>query len=241
MIRCDRVIVERSGRMVIDRVSLSVAAGETLAVIGRSGAGKTTLLEALATAVPVRGGDIVIDDHSVRRDPDAVRARIGYVPSHLTAWPHVRADEFLELFARSAGLAGHGLEAAMERALALAGLGGRGETPINGLPDGQAKLLLVGRAQGVLLPPEHEPRSRPHGERHPGVGTPGHGPLVPRDGRRLCRREEASGALDHLGTPAARGVTEQAGQHRLLEDPARLGRRLLAQRGQSLAVLPRRV
>ncbi|MFM8703131.1 MAG: ATP-binding cassette domain-containing protein, partial [Planctomycetia bacterium] len=146
MIRCDRVIVERSGRMVIDRVSLSVAAGETLAVIGRSGAGKTTLLEAIATAVPVRGGDVVIDGHSVRRDPDAVRARIGYVPSHLTAWPHVRADEFLELFARAAGPAGHGLEAAVERALALAGLRGRGVTPVDRLPDGQAKLLLVGRA-----------------------------------------------------------------------------------------------
>ena len=39
MIRCDRVIVERSGQMVIDRLSLSLGAGETLAVIGRSGAG----------------------------------------------------------------------------------------------------------------------------------------------------------------------------------------------------------
>jgi ABC-2 type transport system ATP-binding protein len=155
MIRCDRVIVERSGRMVIDRLSLSVGAGETLAVIGRSGSGKTTLLEAMATALPVRGGDLVIDGHSVRRDPDAVRARIGYVPSHLTAWPNVRADEFLALFARSAGLAGlaglaettgHGLQAAVNRALALAGLDGRGEAPIDGLPDGQAKLLLVGRA-----------------------------------------------------------------------------------------------
>ncbi|MFM9194298.1 MAG: ATP-binding cassette domain-containing protein [Planctomycetia bacterium] len=146
MIRCDRVIVERSGRMVIDRLSLSVGAGETLAVIGRSGAGKTTLLEAIATAVPVRGGDVVIDGHSVRRDPDAVRARIGSVPSHLTAWPNVRADVFLALFGRSAGLAGHGLEAAVDRALDLAGLGAAGETPIDCLPDGQAKLLLVGRA-----------------------------------------------------------------------------------------------
>ena len=146
MIRCDRVIVERSGQMVIDRLSLSIGTGETLAVIGRSGAGKTTLLESLATAIAVRGGDIVVDGHSVRRDPDAVRARIGYAPSHLVSWPAVRADEFLSLFARSAGLGGRGLAEAVDRALDLAGLNGRGAPSIDRLSDGQAKLLLIGRA-----------------------------------------------------------------------------------------------
>jgi ABC-2 type transport system ATP-binding protein len=146
MIRCDRVIVERSGQMVIDRLSLLIGAGETLAVIGRSGAGKSTFLEALATAIPVRGGDIAVDGHSVRRDPDAVRARLGYVPSQLAAWPGVRADEFLALFGSSAGLTGHGLQAAVNRALDLADLKGRGAAPIDSLPAGQAKLLLIGRA-----------------------------------------------------------------------------------------------
>jgi len=146
MIRCDRVIVERSGQMVIDRLSLEIAAGETCAVIGRSGAGKTSLLAALATAIPVRGGDIAIGGHSIRRDPDAVRARVGYVPAHLTAWPAVRADAFLELFARAAGIGGHALAEAVDRGLGLAGLSGRGDASIDGLSDGQAKLLLVARA-----------------------------------------------------------------------------------------------
>lgn len=146
MIRCDHVIVERSGQMVIDRLSLEIGTGETLAVIGRSGAGKTTLLESLATAIAVRGGDIAVDGHSVRRDPDAVRSRIGYAPSQLAAWPAVRADEFLALFARAAGLGGRGLTEALDRALALAGLSGRGHASIDRLSAGQAKLLLIGRA-----------------------------------------------------------------------------------------------
>ena len=146
MIRCDRVIVERSGQMVLDRLSLAIGAGETLAIIGRSGAGKTTLLEAVATAIPVRGGDIQIAGHSVRRVPEAVRARIGFVPATLSAWPAVRADEFLALFARTAGLSGRSLATAVDRALDLAGLSGRGHALIDRLPDGQAKLLMVGRA-----------------------------------------------------------------------------------------------
>ena len=132
--------------MVIDRLSLEIGTGETLAVIGRSGAGKTTLLESLATAIAVRGGDIAVDGHSVRRDPDAVRSRIGYAPSQLAAWPAVRADEFLALFARAAGLGGRGLTEALDRALALAGLSGRGHASIDRLSAGQAKVLLIGRA-----------------------------------------------------------------------------------------------
>jgi ABC-type multidrug transport system ATPase subunit len=152
MIRCDRLIVERSGQMVIDRLSLAVGPGETLAVIGRSGAGKSTLLAAAATAIPVGGGDVTVAGHSVRRAPDAVRARIGYAPPHLVGWPAVRAEEFLAIFAHAAGLTDRSLREAVNRALDLAGLGGRGDTLIDRLPDGQAKLLLISRA--VLHAPD---------------------------------------------------------------------------------------
>lgn len=146
MIRFDRVIVERRGQMVIDRLSLEVPPSATLAVIGRDGAGKSTLLEALATAMPIQGGDILLAGHSVRRDPDAVRARLGYAPAQLAKWPALRADEFLALFGGAAGLTGQGLQAAVNRALDLAGLKGREAALIDGLSAGQAKLLLIGRA-----------------------------------------------------------------------------------------------
>ena len=165
MIRCDRVIVERAGQMVIDRLTFSIGAGETLAVIGRSGAGKTSLLEAVATAIPVHGGDIEVACFSVRREPDAVRSRIGYVPAHLTEWPAVRSDEFLSLFARAAGLSGNRLAGAVDRALDLAGLHGKGDTPIDRLPTGQAKLLLIGRA--LLHAPEVLVLDDPFGDLDP--------------------------------------------------------------------------
>ena len=146
MIRCDRVIVERGGRMVVDRVTLDVAPGEALAVIGRSGAGKSSLLTAIAGGLPLHGGDVVVAGHSLRRDGDAARAAIGYVPPLPASRPGVRADEFLALFATAAGLHGRGLAAAVGRALDSAGLSGRGGTPIDQLCDGQARRLLVARA-----------------------------------------------------------------------------------------------
>jgi len=47
--------------LALGPVSLEIAAGEQLAVIGPSGAGKTTLLQMLACALPLAGGDLRID------------------------------------------------------------------------------------------------------------------------------------------------------------------------------------
>jgi len=146
MIRCERATVERSGRVVVESVSLTVAPGEATAVIGRSGAGKSSLLAAAATVLPLHAGDIAIDGHSVRGDPEAVRRVIGYVPGSLPSWPGLRADEFLELFATAAGLRGGGLEAAVERALAMAGLARQGHARLEALCAGHGKRLLVARA-----------------------------------------------------------------------------------------------
>lgn len=146
MIRCDRVIVERGGQVVVDRLSVAIAAGTALAVIGRSGAGKTALVAALATAEPIRGGEADICGLSLRRDPDAVRRRIGYAPAALVDWPAVRADDFLALFATAAGLRGSRLEAAVARGLEAAGLTDRGGSTLDALDAGRAKRLLIARA-----------------------------------------------------------------------------------------------
>ncbi|MFM9010670.1 MAG: ATP-binding cassette domain-containing protein, partial [Planctomycetota bacterium] len=104
MIRCERATVERAGRVVVESLTLAVAAGEALAVVGRSGAGKSSLLAAVATALPLHAGEILVDGRSVVRAAEDVRRRIGYVPDRLPAWPGLRAEEFLEVCAAAAGL-----------------------------------------------------------------------------------------------------------------------------------------
>ncbi len=146
MLRCDRLIVARGGRIVVDRVSLDAGPGDAVAVIGRSGSGKSSLLAAIAGGLPISGGDCLVAGHSVRRDGDAARASVGYAPAHPTAWPGVGAAEFLALFAAAAGLAGRGLHEAVRRGLAAAGLEAAGRTPIDHLPDGLRKRLLLARA-----------------------------------------------------------------------------------------------
>jgi ABC-type multidrug transport system ATPase subunit len=146
MIRCERATVERSGRVVVESLSLAVAPGEALAVVGRTGAGKSSLLAAMATVLPLHAGDILVDGHSVGRQAEQVRQRVGYVPDRLPGWPGLRAGEFLALFATAAGLGGGRQRVAVERALEMAGLERERSTPLDELPAGQRKRILVARA-----------------------------------------------------------------------------------------------
>lgn len=135
-----------AGRPILESVSFEVQAGQAIAVIGRTGAGKTSLLAAAATALSLDAGEITVHGHSVRRESASVRRLVGYVPARPPAWPPCRAAEFLELAALSAGLQGKPLRIAVAKALDLAGLARRATDPIDALPDGSGRRLLLARA-----------------------------------------------------------------------------------------------
>ncbi|MGH8294702.1 MAG: ABC transporter ATP-binding protein [Steroidobacteraceae bacterium] len=66
---------------VLRDLSLRVAAGQTLAVIGSTGAGKTTLLSLIPRLLDPTGGAVLVDGVDVRRlDPNLLWTRIGFVP-----------------------------------------------------------------------------------------------------------------------------------------------------------------
>src|SRR5438067_9853460 len=69
------------GRTVaVDDVSLDIAEGEFLAIVGGSGSGKTTLLRLTNRLIEADGGTITVEGEDVRAgDPVALRRRIGYV------------------------------------------------------------------------------------------------------------------------------------------------------------------
>jgi osmoprotectant transport system ATP-binding protein len=79
------------GVVALDGVSLTVAAGECLAIVGESGSGKTTLLHLLNRLVEPDAGRVLAEGEDVAgRDPVALRRRIGYVPQTGGLLPHWR-------------------------------------------------------------------------------------------------------------------------------------------------------
>ena len=73
-----------SGKKVaLDGLSFTAYEGEIYGLLGPNGAGKTTMLRILSTLIRPDGGDAFVAGHSVVKEPDRVRAAIGFLTSEL--------------------------------------------------------------------------------------------------------------------------------------------------------------
>jgi branched-chain amino acid transport system ATP-binding protein len=94
---------------ILQGVSLTVAAGEVVTLIGRNGAGKTTTLKSIMGLVPPRGGRVAFDGLDLTRLPthEVARAGIAYVPEERRILPNLSVAENLRLGMLGASRAAH--------------------------------------------------------------------------------------------------------------------------------------
>ncbi len=133
------------GRRLLDDVSFSIAAGQTLAVVGPTGAGKTTLVDAVLRLQDVAPGAIAIGGHDVTSLPLArLRSLVGYAPQD--------AFLFSATLAENVGFGlrdGEALDVAARRARIVRAAEAAGLAPdVAILPDGYD--TLVGE-RGITL------------------------------------------------------------------------------------------
>lgn len=88
--------------VVVDGVSLALAAGQTMALLGRNGTGKTTLINTLAGATRHHGGAIRLAGVELHKLPAHARAGagIGWVPQERNIFKSLTVDENLTAVAR---------------------------------------------------------------------------------------------------------------------------------------------
>jgi ABC-type multidrug transport system ATPase subunit len=86
----------------LDDVSMNVAAGEIVGVIGANGAGKTTLIRILLGLLPASSGRVALFAQAPSR---ATRRRLGYVPQSLGLYADLTVTENLQFAARAFGSA----------------------------------------------------------------------------------------------------------------------------------------
>ncbi|MBU4275607.1 MAG: ABC transporter ATP-binding protein [Proteobacteria bacterium] len=84
---------------ILFRVSLEVAEGETVSVLGRNGVGKTTLLRSIIGLTPPRKGKIYFQDRKINgRQPFQIaRHGVGFVPEDRDIFPNLSVKENLEM------------------------------------------------------------------------------------------------------------------------------------------------
>lgn len=91
----------QSIKVAANKISFSAYEGEIFGLLGPNGAGKTTTLRMLATLIKPDSGDALIDGHSIVKEPETVRAKIGFLTSELKLedffTPNYLFDFFSEL------------------------------------------------------------------------------------------------------------------------------------------------
>ncbi|MFZ1105138.1 MAG: ABC transporter ATP-binding protein [Hyphomicrobiaceae bacterium] len=130
---------------VLRDLSLSVAAGEVVCMLGRNGAGKTTTLKAVMGLVPVRSGSIRLDGVELTSLPawQVPRQAIAYVPQGRRLFAELTVAENLEIGLMTRGC---GRET-LERVLALFPILRERLKQCSGtLSGGEQQMLAIARA-----------------------------------------------------------------------------------------------
>jgi ABC-2 type transport system ATP-binding protein len=91
-------------QIAVDRVSLRVAAGTILGIIGPSGAGKTTLVRMLAGALAPSEGEIRVMGEDPRNFSRRTRERLGYMPQSFALYPDLTTRENVDFAASLFGM-----------------------------------------------------------------------------------------------------------------------------------------
>src|SRR5919108_3700437 len=103
MIRGDAIRKSFGDNLVLDRIDLTVDAGQVLVVIGPGGSGKSTLLRCINLLEPLDSGRIFFEGREITAkgvDVSRVRQRIGMVFQQFNLFPHLKVMDNLTLAAR---------------------------------------------------------------------------------------------------------------------------------------------
>jgi ABC-2 type transport system ATP-binding protein len=141
----------RNGHAAVQGVSLALGPG-ILGLLGPNGAGKSTLMRILATLAKPSAGRVTWNGNDIARDPDRLRAELGYLPQDFGVYPALSAREFLGFLAAVKGLPAKATPARVDECLAMVGLADVADRRLGDYSGGMRQ--RVGIAQALLNDPK---------------------------------------------------------------------------------------
>jgi ABC-type Fe3+/spermidine/putrescine transport system ATPase subunit len=133
---------------VLHKISLSVAAGEFVALLGPSGCGKTTLLRAVSGFVPVGAGRIAVGGRDITHAPPDKRGMAMVFQSY-ALWPHMTTAQNLGYGLKLRRVSKPDIAKRVAEILAMLKLEGFGERNVTQLSGGQRQRVALGRALAI--------------------------------------------------------------------------------------------
>ncbi len=141
----DGIGVTLDGSPIVEGITLEVASGERLALLGPSGSGKSTVLRVIAGLQQPSAGHVLIDGVDVTQVPPHRRG-VGLVFQDAALFPHRDVAGNVGFGPRVGGLPGPERDARVAEALELVGLSGTERRDVTTLSGGEAQRIALARA-----------------------------------------------------------------------------------------------
>lgn len=139
-----------AARAVYD-LHFNIGEGQIVGFLGLNGAGKSTALKILAGYLLPTSGSVRIDGNDLLAEPEALRARIGYLPERPPLYPEMTVSDYLSYLGRLRGMKRAKVRERLPIVLDRTGLGSRANDAIDTLSLGFQK--RVGIAQAIIHDP----------------------------------------------------------------------------------------
>lgn len=94
----------KGGKKAVDNISLKVEAGDIFGFIGHNGAGKSTTIKSVAGVLDYEEGEILIDGHSVKKEPLVCKKVTAYIPDNPDLYEHLTGIQYLNFIADIYGI-----------------------------------------------------------------------------------------------------------------------------------------
>ena len=144
---------QRSTKLAVDELTLTVNGGELFGLLGENGAGKTTLIRMLSTTLLPTSGRGVVAGHDVVREPHQVRRMIGLVTGdERSFYWRLTGRQNLVYFATLYHLSSHEMRPRVDALLETLGIGQYADQPFNTYSAGTRQKFAI--ARGLLTDPQ---------------------------------------------------------------------------------------
>ncbi|MDB5053181.1 MAG: transporter ATP-binding protein [Bacilli bacterium] len=130
-------------KAALQGVSFDVKAGSCFGLLGPNGAGKSTTMKIITSIIEANEGSAKVLGLDSKKNIDAIRRQVGYVPQEITLYEKISAYQNLVFFGEMYGVSGKVLKQQIAKVLELVGLSDRAHDPVRTFSGGMKRRINI--------------------------------------------------------------------------------------------------